>query len=58
MMSLSILSKGIFENIIQHPNEGKYHQIKLTSKIITSKIITSKTLKYPTGEKLMKMGGG
>ena len=53
MMNLSILSKGIFENIIQHPNEGKYHQIKLTSKIITSK-----TLKYPTGEKLMKMGGG
>ena len=44
--------KRIFDNIIQHPNDDKYHQIKLTSKTFTSKV-----WQYPAGEELMKMSG-
>ena len=44
--------KRIFDNIIQHPNDDKYRQIKLTSKAFTSKV-----WKYPAGEELMKMSG-
>ena len=44
--------KRIFDNIIQHPNDDKYRQIKLTSKIFTSKV-----WQYPAGEELMKMSG-
>ena len=49
--TLSILKK-IFDNIIQHPNDDKYRQIKLTSKTFTSKV-----WQYPAGEELMKMSG-
>ena len=44
--------KRIFDNIIQHPNDDKYHQIKLTDEIFTSKV-----WQYPAGEELMKMSG-
>ena len=43
--------KRIFDNIIQHPNDDKYRQIKLTSKKFSSKV-----WQYPAGE-LMKMSG-
>ena len=42
--------KRIFDNIIQHPNDDKYRQIKLTDETFTSKV-------YPAGEDLMKMSG-
>ena len=44
--------KRIFDNIIQHPNDDKYHQIKLTDETFTSKV-----WQYPAGEELMKMSG-
>ena len=44
--------KKIFNNPIQHPNDDKYCQIKLTSKTFTSKV-----WQYPAGEELMKMSG-
>ena len=44
--------KRIFDNIIQHPNDDKYRQIKLTDKTFTSKV-----WQYSAGEELMKMGG-
>ena len=44
--------KRIFDNIIQHPNDDKYRQIKLTSKTFISKV-----WQYPAGKELMKMGG-
>ena len=44
--------KRIFDNIIQHPNDNKYRQIKLTSKTFTSKV-----WQYPAGKELMKMSG-
>ena len=44
--------RRIFDNIVQHPNDDKYHQIKLTSKTFTSKV-----WQYPVGEELMKMSG-
>ena len=49
--SLSTLRR-IFDNIIQHPNDDKYRQIKLTSKTFSSKV-----WQYPAGEELMKMSG-
>ena len=49
--TLSTLRK-IFDNIIQHPNDDKYRQIKLTSKTFRSKV-----WQYPAGEELMKMSG-
>ena len=42
--------KRIFDNIIQHPNDDKYRQIKLTNETFTSKV-----WQYPAGEELMKM---
>ena len=44
--------KTIFDNIIEHPNNDKYHQIKLTDKTFTSKL-----WQYPAGQELMKMSG-
>ena len=44
--------RRIFDNIIQHPNDDKYRQIKLTSKTFSSKV-----WQYPAGEELMKMSG-
>ena len=44
--------KRIFDNIIQHPNDEKYRQIKLTDERFTSKV-----WQYPAGEKLLKMSG-
>ena len=44
--------KQIFDNVIQHPNDYKYHQIKLTDETFTSKV-----WQYPAGEELMKMSG-
>ena len=44
--------KSIFGNIIQHPNDEKYHQIKLTNETFASKV-----WQYPAGEELMKMSG-
>ena len=44
--------KRIFDNIIQHPNDDKYHQIKLTDETFTRKV-----WQYPAGEELMKMSG-
>ena len=49
--TLSTLMR-IFNNIIQHPNDDKYRQIKLTSKTFSSKV-----WQYPAGEELMKMSG-
>ena len=49
--TLSML-KRIFDNIIQHPNDDKYRQIKLTSKKIISKV-----WQYPAGKELMKISG-
>ena len=44
--------RRIFDNIIQHPNDDKYRQIKLTNKTFSSKV-----WQYPAGEELMKMSG-
>ena len=44
--------KRIFDNIIQHPNDDKYRQIKLTNKTFSSEV-----WQYPAGEELMKMSG-
>ena len=49
--TLSTLRR-IFDNIIQHPNNDKYHQIKLTDETFNSKV-----WQYPAGEELMKMSG-
>ena len=49
--TLSTLRR-IFDNIIQHPNDDKYRQIKLTSKTFSRKV-----WQYPAGEGLMKIGG-
>ena len=49
--TFSVLER-IFDNIIQHPNDDKYRQIKLTSKAFSSKV-----WQYPAGEELMKMSG-
>ena len=44
--------KRIFDNIIQHPNDDKYRQIKLTDETFTGKV-----WQYPAGEELLKMSG-
>ena len=44
--------KRIFDNIIQHPNDDKYRQIKLTDETFTSKV-----WQYPASEELMKRSG-
>ena len=49
--TLSTLRR-IFDNIIQHPNDDKYRQIKLTDEIFSNKV-----WQYPAGEELMKMSG-
>ena len=49
--TLSTLRR-IFDNIIQHPNNDKYRQIKLTSKTFSRKV-----WQYSAGEGLMKIGG-
>ena len=49
--TLSTLRR-IFDNIIQHPNDDKYRQIKLTSKTFSSKV-----WQYSAGEELMKLSG-
>ena len=49
--TLSTLMK-IFDNIIQHPNDDKYRQIKLANKAFSSKV-----WRYPACEELMKMSG-
>jgi len=49
--TLSTLRK-IFDNIIQHPNDGKYRQIKLANKTFSSKV-----WRYPACEELMKISG-
>ena len=49
--TLSTLRK-IFNNIIQHPNDDKYRQIKLANKTFNSKV-----WRYPACEELMKMSG-
>jgi len=49
--TLTTLMK-IFDNIIQHPNDDKYRQIKLANKTFSSKV-----WRYPACEELMKMSG-
>ena len=49
--TLSTLRR-IFDNIIQHPNDDKYRQIKLTDETFSSKV-----WQYPAGKELMKMSG-
>jgi len=49
--TLSTLRR-ICDNIIQHLNDNKYHQIKLAGKTFSSKV-----WQYPGGEELMKMSG-
>ena len=44
--------KKIFDNVIQHPNDDKYHQIKLTNKIFSNKV-----WQYPAGKTLMTISG-
>ena len=50
-VTLSTLRR-IFDNIIQHPNNDNYRQIKLTDEAFSSKV-----WQYPAGEELMKMSG-
>ena len=49
--TLSTLKK-IFDNIIQHPNDDKYRQIKLDNKAFSSKV-----WRYPACKELMKLSG-
>ena len=49
--TFSVLER-IFDNIIQHPNDDKYRQIKLTDEAFSSKV-----WQYPAGEELMEMSG-
>ena len=49
--TLSTLRK-IFDNIIQHQNDDKYHKIKLADKTFSSEV-----WRYPACEELMKMSG-
>ena len=49
--TLSTLKK-IHDNIIQHPNDDKYRQIKLTNKRFSSDV-----WRYPAAVNLMKMAG-
>ena len=49
--TLSTLRR-IFDNIIQHPNDDKYRQIKLANKTFNIKV-----WRYPACEELMKMSG-
>ena len=49
--TLSTLKK-IFDNIIQHPNDDKYRQIKLTNKRFSNDV-----RRYPAAVNLMKMAG-
>ena len=49
--TFSVLER-IFDNIIQHPNDDKYRQIKLTDEAFSSEV-----WQYPAGEELMKMSG-
>ena len=51
MATLSTLKK-IFNNIIQYPDDQKYHQIKLANERFCSTV-----WQYPAGEELMKMSG-
>ena len=44
--------KRIFDNIIQHPNDDKYRQIKLTNKRFSSDV-----WRYPAAVNMMKMAG-
>ena len=44
--------KVFFDNLVQHPNDDKYHQIQLTDETFTSKV-----WQYPAGKELMKMSG-
>ena len=49
--TLSTLRK-IYDNIIQHPNDDKYRQVRLTNKRFSSEV-----WQYPAGKELMKMSG-
>ena len=49
--TFSVLER-IFDNIIRHPNDDKYRQIRLTDETFSSKV-----WQYPAGEELMKMSG-
>ena len=49
--TLSTLKK-IFDNIVQHPSDDKYRQIKLTNKRFSSDV-----WRYPTAVNLMKVAG-
>ena len=49
--TLSTLKK-IYDNIIQHPNDDKYRQIKLTNKTFSNDVWP-----YPAAVNLMKMAG-
>ena len=49
--TLSTLRR-IFDNIIQHPNDDKYREIKLTNETFNSKV-----WQYPAAQELMKMSG-
>ena len=44
--------KRILDNIILHPTDDKYRQIKLTDETFSSEV-----WRYPAGEELMKMSG-
>ena len=44
--------KTIFNNIIQHPNEDKYHQIKLAGKTFSTRV-----WQYSGSQDLMKITG-
>ena len=49
--TLSTLKK-IFDNVIQHPNDDKYRQIKLTNKKFSSQV-----WRFPAAVDVMKMAG-
>ena len=50
--TIMLTLKRIFDNIIQHPNDDKYCQIKLTDEGFNSEV-----WQYPAGEEMMKMSG-
>ena len=49
--TLSTLNR-IFDNVIQYPNDDKYHQIKLSGKTFDNKV-----WQYSSGKRLMKTSG-
>ena len=50
--TLSTLTEKIFDNVIRHPRDDKYRQIKLTNQKFSSQV-----WRYPAAVSLMEMAG-